>query len=175
MGNFEILKKELKNLTGSILLIGKIEAKVFSIFDKNTNISETFYLNCFNETSEGNIIDKSIADNISLKDLHKYFKDGVDNIYCNYEEIKNYLPSFIRESLRITKKKIYVFSKYKSNLNHLIKKYKRYNLNCTVYNFDNYDLLVVEANDIIVHFFKELYYYIIDNIEKIYNYISDNV
>ena len=38
---------------------------------------------------------------------------------------------------------------------------------------DKFNLLIIEANDIIVNEFKEIYYYLYDNVEKFYNDISE--
>ena len=169
-------KDEINNLTGILLLIGDLNSKNFPFSNKKSKLTDVFYLN-------GNVDDdfdddfdtKNIASDISLKELHNYFKDGVDNIYCNFEEVKNHFPSFFRESLRITKKNIYLVLKNKKDFKKIEKKYKRYNINCRLYDFKKCNVMVIEANDIIVSPFKSAYHYIIDNIEKLYNYISDNV
>jgi len=171
------LKEELEKLEGTLLIIGSLNEEIFSTLDSNKKIKETFYL-CNSENSLDDDIEDNVgnvANNINLKELHKYFKNGVDNIYCNYDDIKNHIPAFIRESLRVTKKNIYIYFKYKNDYKKIAKKYKRYKLNCNFYSLDDFNVGVIEANDIIVHLPKETYYYFVDNIEKIYNYISDNI
>ncbi len=177
MKNFNELKDEFKNFAGKILLIGKLNNNVYSLFDSNTKITETFYLNSSNfvETKEVDSNSKNIANNMNLKDLHKYFKEGVDNICCNYNEIKDYLPAFIRESLRITIKKIYIFFDNKKDFKIIEKKYKRYKLKIDFYSFDDYNLAIIETNDIMVGFFKEKYYYFLDSVENLYTYVSNNI
>ena len=176
MESFEDLEFELKSLTGSILLIGELEEEIMNLLSENKNLSETFYLN-HNSKNGGEITneDLSIDNNLNLKNLHKYFKDGVDNIYASFDEIKDYIPAFIRESLRITKKNIYISFENKSDYKKISKKYKRYKIKCDFYSFDDYNLAIIEANDLIVHFFKEHYYYFIDSVERLYNYVSENV
>ena len=175
MNNFNDLKKEIKSLDGSLLLIGEFDNRNFPL-DNSRNIQEIFYLNGNAEgASDSEISTKNIASNMHLRELHKYFKDGVDNIYCNFDEINKHIPSFIRESLRITKKNIYIIFSNKNSYKKIEKKYKRYKINCNLYSFDNINIAVIEANDIIVPFFKESYYYIIDRIEATYNDISENI
>ena len=101
--------KEIPKLEGSILLIGDLLA-IEEKIEKNTKITEVYCLNKNNniletesETSE------SINNDFNLEHIHEYLKNGVDNVFCNYEEIKNEIPSFVREILRVTKKNIYVF------------------------------------------------------------------
>jgi len=177
MSNFKDLVKELQTLEGELLLIGNIEDKILELIDKNKKVTETYYLN--HNSSDENKTDSSslsdVANNIYIKELHKYFKDGVDNIYCDYSEIKAYIPSFIRESLRITKKNIYITFLKEENYNFIEKKYQRYGLNCNLYSYDECNVLVIEANDIIVHSPKETYYYVKDNIEKLYYDISESI
>ena len=175
MKSFSELKKEINTLTGSLLLIGNFDDKKFPL-TKGNNLSDIYYLNSNNFTdSTVDVSLKDIASNIHLKELHKYFKDGVDNIYCNYDEIKDYIPSFFRESLRITKKNIYIVFNNKKNYSKIEKKYKRYNINCTLYSFNECNIAIIEANDIMVNPIKEFYYYLLDKVESIYNYISENV
>ncbi len=175
MESFSDLKKEVNSLEGGILLIGDLDSKNFPLSNKN-KLTDVYYLNGNDDDLDDEEIDaKDIASNIHLKELHKYFKDGIDNIYCNYLEVKSYVPSFFRESLRITKKNIYIVLKNKTDFKKLAKKYRRYKINCNLYSFKECNIMVVEANDIIVNPFKETYYYIIDNLERIYDYISDQV
>ena len=97
----------------------------------------------------------------------------MDNVFCNYEEIKNEIPSFVREILRVTKKNIYVFFKKKEDYTFLKDKFKRYNLKISENEEEQY--FIIEANDIVVTQTKEIYYYFLDNLEKIYNKISDSI
>ena len=98
--------KEIPKLEGSILLIGDLLA-IEEKIEKNTKITEVFCLNNNNnsldtdsETSE------SINNDFNLKHLHEYLKNGVDNVFCNYEEIKNEIPSFVREILRVAQEPV---------------------------------------------------------------------
>ena len=178
MNNYKDFKNMLKALEGDILLIGKIDDKVFNLLDNNSKITDTYYLNCdvqhFKKQDYDNL-SEDVASNINLKEMHKYFKDGIDNIYCNFDEIKKHIPSFIRESLRITKKNIYIVFNEKNDYQKIEKKYKRYGLKVEFNSFDNYNIAIIEANDIIIHFPKETFYYIKDSLEKIYNDISDSI
>ena len=178
MKNFKELKNEIKSLEGSILIIGVFEEKIFDLLENNSKIPDVYYLNdsSNHNSSKGYKDDlKGVANNIHIKELHKYFKDGVDNIFCNFDEIKDHIPSFIRESLRVTKKNIYINFLNENNYKFIEKKYSRYGLKCELSSFDDYHIAKIEANDIIVHFPKETYYYIKDNFEKFYDYVSDNI
>ncbi len=110
MKNFKELKNEIESLEGSILIIGAFKEEIFDLLENNSKIPDVYYLNdssnhnYFEEYEDGL---KGVANNIQVKEIHKYFKDGVDNIFCNFDEIKDHVPSFIRESLRVTKKNIY--------------------------------------------------------------------
>ena len=169
----EEVKKIIKSLEGDLLVIGNFESEFFDLLNKNKSIKETYYLNSNDKKNNYESDDSlaSVANNMDLKELHKYFKKGIDNIYCNFNEIKNYIPAFIRESLRVTKKNIYIVFEKKTNFKKIEKKYKRYGLNCSF--VDN--TAIIEANDIIIHWPKETYYYIKDCLEKAYNDVSVNV
>lgn len=168
--------KQLKEFAGSILIIGDLGEKANELLDNNTNITETYWLN-----SSSSILDNDdessidVASDFNLADLHKHLKKGIDNIICNYKEIEKVIPKFIRESLRVTKKNIYIYFTKEIDYELILKKYKRYNLSCEVEEYKEFNFLIIEANDIIVNDFKEQYYYLVDNLEKIYNNISDNI
>ena len=165
--------KEIPALEGSILLIGDllvIEEKV----EKNPKITEVYCLNNNGYDSDTDSENsESINNDFNLKHLHEYLKKGVDNVFCNYEEIKNEIPSFVREILRVTKKNIYVFFTKKEDYDFLKNKFKRYNLEIKENEEERY--FIIEANDIVVTQAKEIYYYFLDNLEKIYNKISDSI
>ena len=167
---------KIKDFVGSILIIGDLGEKVSELIENNTNITETYWLNSvasLNDEDDEASID--VASDFNFAYLHKHLKKGIDNTICNYNEIKKVIPKFIRESLRITKKNIYIYFDKEIEYELVLKKYKRYNLKCEIEEYKEFNLLIVEANDIIVNTFKENYYYIIDNLEKIYNNISDNI
>lgn len=167
---------ELKSLKGSILTIGTFAEEIEEELEKNTKITEVYYLNSITKKGGDECDnDQDIASDIKIAHIHKYFKKGIDNILCNYDEIKKDIPAFVRESLRITKKDIYILLPKNIESEDLIKKYKRLNLEYSIIKEADYDLLVVNANDIIVSSFKELRYYIEDNLQKIYNKISDAI
>ena len=88
MNDFNELKKEFKSLNGNILLIGDLTDKLFSIIENNSKLTGTFYLNSYSKKSDIELESASVnvASNMSLKNLHKYFKNGINNICCNYNE-----------------------------------------------------------------------------------------
>ena len=178
MKNFKDLKNEIKSLEGSLLIIGIFSDKIFNLLENNSKVPDVYYLNS-NDTNKSSRTDESnlkgVANNIHIKEIHKYFKDGIDNIFCNFDEIKEHVPSFIRESLRVTKKNIYINFSSEKDYKMIEKKYSRYGIKCELSSFEDYHIAKIEANDIIVHFPKETYYYIIDNCEKLYNYMSENI
>lgn len=160
----------LKKISGSIILIGSIDSKYLG-----DDLTEVYYLNdkySGSASSEaGNSID--ISKSMFLKDLHKHFKNGIDNICANFDEIKNYVPAFLRESLKITKKDIYVIFKYKKDFEFLKKKFKRFNLEIEKYEFDKQLVMKVKVSK--TSGFKRNIYYITDSIQRWYNYISENI
>lgn len=168
------LKQTIKALVGSVLIVGDFGEKFEETLDKNTKITETYWVNANSQVQEQTdepVID--VAYDFNFAKLHKYLKKGIDNTFCNYNEIKKVVPKFIRESLRVTKKNIYIIFDKKSDLEFVLKKYKRYQLSYEVKTDDKFNLLIIEANDIIVNEFKEIYYYLYDNVEKFYNDISE--
>ena len=176
MKSFYDLKNEIKKLSGSLLVIGEITNKKISPSD-NSNFTDVFFLNSDKEANGKGTgtSTEDIGSDLHIRELHKCFPNGIDVVFCNYAEIREHVPSFIRESLRITKQKIYVVFKTKKEYKYIEKKYKRYKLECDYTEVDDDYILTVEINNSKISFLKKFYYYLIDKIEYLYNYISDNI
>ncbi len=169
------LKQKIKNVDGSLLVIGELGDNIESYITSNQKITETYWLNSnsIDDLTDDEAID--IGKDISLNKLRNYLKQGIDNVICDYSEIKNHIPEFIKESLNVTKKNLYLFTKKGDKYKKLLKKFKRYKLNYTIEELEDGNVIVIEINDIIVNRFKEKYYYFIDQVEKYYDKISDSI
>ena len=160
--------KIFKELSGSVLIIGNIDESYLG-----KNITEVYYMN--SNDFKTNEIDNNMLDvekNIHLKNLHKCFKNGIDNICANYNEIKDYYPAFIRESLKITKKEIYIIFMNKNDYEFILKKFKKYNLEIEKQESD-YLVMKVKVNK--TNYLVREFYYILNSLEKFYNYVSNNI
>lgn len=168
------LEEKIINEEGTFLFLGMVLPALAPIFEKNSKIKETYYINASTKGEKEGFGSHDVAKNVALKDIHKYFKDGVDNFYCEFSEVKKYVPAFIRESLRITKNNIYICFNNKKDYQKIKNKYDRYQIASTLFIVDNKYIGLFYANDILIPFFKELKFYFHDTLEKWYEYINEN-
>ena len=155
------LKDIIKNMNGKVIAIGTDE-KINNCLMKNENI-DCVLLNSY---SKGN--KKGRAKTIRIKKIRRKFKKKkIDYIICNYNEISKYMNTFIKDSVYITKNKIYYYNVSKDDIN--VKKYKRYNTK--IVNIGK--LIEIDMNFSKTNIFKDIYYAIIDNFTKVIEFIGD--
>lgn len=170
------LKNISKNIDGNIITIGLEYKTVINELDKNKQINN-FYSMEFNgkKRSKNKEKNRKKRKTISIKKIRKIFKKKrIDYIICNSEDINRFLRTFIRDSVYINKKKLYIYGNKKNIDFELIeKRYKRYNTTINITEYDQYFLIEIDNTNAFNNFFKDLFYSIIDILYLIYNIIGD--
>lgn len=160
-----MLNKELKKISGSVLGIG-LDEKAQNILDKNKNVVECFLLN---SNSTGNSKTKGRTKTINIKKIRKTFrKKSFDYIIGNFEELKPYLRSFIKNSIYLNKGKIYFYNITDFELEELENRYKRYNSKIDI----SKDLVIIDNNNAKTNILKNIVYYTRDLTYDIIDYIG---
>ena len=169
---FELIKK----MEGNVIGIG-LDYKLLDGFKNNNKVN----VYTIDQAKPGLGISKrkkrttSSGKTINIKKLYKYFKkDSVDYIICNVEEVNDYLKYFIRDSIYLDKKKIYLYGdKNTLDTELLEKRYKRYNSNIEIKEFKDNILLSIDNSNIKINWFKNKLYYISDTLYNIAEFISN--
>ena len=160
------MNNELKKISGSVLGIG-LSNKEQQIIDKNDKVIECYLLNSNSTTSLGN--SKEYTKVIDIKKIRKIFrKKSFDYIICNFEELKPYLRSFIKNSIYLSRNKIYFYSINDFELEELKNRYTRYGSNVEI----KKDLFIVDNNNSKTNIFKNIFYYFCDLIYDVIDYIG---
>lgn len=160
-----MLNKELKKISGSVLGIG-LDEKAQNILDKNKNVVECFLLN---SNSTGSSKTKGRTKTINIKKIRKIFrKKSFDYIIGNFEELKPYLRSFIKNSIYLNKGKIYFYNITDFELEELENRYKRYNSKIDI----SKDLVIIDNSNAKTNILKNIIYYIRDLTYDIIDYIG---
>ena len=159
------LKNIIKNLSGNVLGIG-LEENLASLIEKNDKIIECNLLNSYNKGKfKKNFFNKTIR----IKRIRKIFKKKrVDYVICNYNEIKDYLNTFVKDSIYINKNKIYFYGDIDHELLKL--KYSRYD---TKINVISKNILEIDVSLAKNNFFKDNYYRFIDFKNRLVEIIGD--
>ena len=168
------MERKIKKLQGSVLGIGIQDENMLKAIDKNKKIVFCDLL-----------LSKDIDDNdeegsstrfkqIKFKKLKKYYKKNkIDTTIVNFESILPYYRSFIKNSVCITNKNIWIYSKEESEfLSIYIKRFERYNVEVKKENKQNEVLYILNLENKKNYKFK-IFYYIYDLLYDIANFISD--
>lgn len=127
---FNELKKIISSISGSLLMIGIDDDKIQTLANNNEKISY-FDILTKNEKSKGFGFGKNKTINIR-KLKNKYKPKSLDYILVDYDSIKKYIRFFVRDSVSINAKELYIIGKVESVDVQLIeKRYSRYNVKIT--------------------------------------------
>lgn len=126
----KFLLTKIKSMQGSLIGIG-IESEKIKKAIQNNNGIETCYL--LEETSSNfnkkKLKLKEKGRTINIKKIRKTFKKKrIDNVICNYQTVKPFLKTFVRDSVYINKGYLFIYGT-KEELEDLKNRYQRYTTN----------------------------------------------
>lgn len=159
------LKTIVKKLSGNVLGIGLSE-DLTTLIENNNNIIECNLLNSY---VKGKFKKSFFKKTIRIKKIRKVFKKKkIDYIVCNYDEISNYLNTFVKDSIYINKGKIYFYGNIDIDLLKL--KYGRYDVKINLV-----DKKIIEIDTSLAknNFFKDNYYRLVDFKNHLIEIIGD--
>ncbi len=184
------LIKIIKKLNGSVLALG-LSTDLIVKLQENMNILDLDTINLTHKkkgeiNSRTKIDEKKLeaydtkykiqrlkSKKINIKKLRKlYNKKKTDYIICNYEEIKKYMRYFIKDSVYINSKTLYLYGISNKEVNTIIKKYKRYDVLIKPTIKNDYFILEID-NTNSKNSIKDILYFIGDTIESITDFIGD--
>lgn len=160
------MNKELKNIHGNVLGIGLTE-KMIDILNQNKHIIE-----CYLMDSDSNNIENSKGCNktVNIKKIKKIFKKkSFDYIICNFEQIKPYLRSFIKNSIYLNKGKVCFYNIKDFELAELERRYCRYHATSEI----KKDFIIIDTTLSKTNFLKNGCFYIRDLGYDIVDYIGN--
>ena len=170
------LTKIIKKLSGSVLSIG-LDDTLNEELECNKNIEELDEINIISKKNGSIKTNKQIkmkSKKINIKKLKKiYNKKKTNYIICNYEIIKRYMRYFVKDSVYINNKTLYLYGSSVKETKQIIKKYKRYNVLIKPTEKDNYFILEIDNTNSKNNVFKEIFYFIYDTLELISDLIGN--
>ena len=159
------MNNELKKISGSVLAIG-LDDKQQNILEKNKKVLECYLLS---ESSNGIGNFKGYSKTINIKKIKKIFrKKRFDYIVGNFNELKPYLRSFIKNSVYLNKGKLYFFNINDFEMDELEKRYIRYGADIDVQK----DFVMIDNKNSKTNIFKNIFYYMCDLIYDVIDYIG---
>lgn len=164
------LKEILKNISGNILLIGNYSNNIENLINQNKNIifCDQLTNNSNNKTSNKTKKNKKI----NIKKIKKHYKKNkINNTIVNYQEIKEYKKTFIKDSTFITKNNIIVIDK--NNEEEILNMYKRYSEEIQTINCLDGKIYIINSSKIKNNIIKDLFYLIYDTFIDIIEIITN--
>ena len=159
------MNNELKKISGSVLGIGLSE-NFQKTLEKNDKVLECYLLNSEGSSGEGS---KGYSKIINIRKIRKVFREKrFDYIICNFEELKPYLRSFIKNSIYLNKNKIYFYNIKDFELEELEKRYIRYGSNIQ----KNKNIFIIDNNNAKTNIFKNTYFYFCDLVYDVIDFIG---
>ena len=159
------MNSELKKISGSVLGIGLSE-KEQNILDKNDKVVECYLLSS-NNTSDGG--SKGYNKTIDIRKIKKLFrKKSFDYIVGNFEELRPYLRSFIKNSIYLNKNKIYYYNIQDFDAEELENRYTRYGSSVE----KKKNIMIIDNSNAKTNIIKNIFYYLCDLIYDAIDYIG---
>ena len=177
--NKELLKIS-KCLSGNVLGIGLKDDKLVDSLYNNDLILDLTLLDPYKKNNKKLSLKKSSTKkmkSINIKKIKKKFKHKkVDFIICNNEDIKKYYRTFIRDSVYINKKILYIYgNKNDIDIEDIMNKYKRYDVKIELINFKDSFIIKIDNSNSDNIWLRDKLYYIYDTLVYIRDIIADGL
>lgn len=170
---FKYLEDTIKKMTGNVLAIG-IDEKLANTI-KNNNRVDAYEIS---KTERVPVFQKkkrklNRGKTINIKRLPKYFnKNSIDFIICNYEQIIKYYKYVFRDSIKLSKGKIYFYAKKDVDMDYILK-YKRYKSKIEIKEYEKSKLIIIDNKEAKTNLFKNIIFYISDTFCNFIDFISN--
>lgn len=159
------MNNELKKLEGSVLGIGLSE-KEQEILQNNKKVIECYLMD---SNSKGSSKGKGKTKTINIRKIRRKFRDkSFDYIIANFEELKPYLRSFIKNSIYLNRGKIYYYNIKDFELEELENRYVRYNSKVEI----KKNLVIIDNSNSKTNIFKNIFYYFCDLVYDVIDLIG---
>ncbi len=173
---YKYLLDIFKKIEGNVICVG-IDYKLLDGFKNNNHVN----VYTIDQAKPGISVSKrkkrttSSGKTINIKKLYKYFKrKSIDYIVCDSKEINDYLKYFIRDSIYLNNKKIYLYgNKDDIDIELLNKRYKRYKSILEVKEYKDSILLVIDTSKSRSNWFMNKIYFILDTLYNLVDFISN--
>ncbi len=173
---YKSLLEIIKKIEGNILCVG-LDDKLLEGFSKNNlvNVYTIYQAKRGLGVSKSKKRKTSSGRTISIKKLYKYFKkSSIDCIICNIEEVNDYLKYFIKDSIYLDKKIIYLYGDKKNiDLELLQKRYQRYHSKIEIKEYKDNVLLIIHNEEAKTNWLKNKLYFIKDTCYNLVEFISN--
>lgn len=170
------LEHIIKGLNGKLICIGISEKILIDNIRKNEQIFYCDLLNSDIFSKDKNKGKKKKDKTLSINDFRKYYKKKkINYTICNIKDMYKFYPKFIPDSVRINSSYIYIYGDVTYDYEKIEKKYKRYGAKIETIVDNKEFLLKIDLTHKKINFIKEKCLFVIDNIDRVIDIISDAI
>lgn len=160
------------SMEGTVIGIGIEFPRLIDELERNDHITECTLLN--EKINQSETSGKGGMKKIHIRKIRRKFKKKkIDHVLCNMEEMFPYMKTFVKDSIYITRGKIYYYGNDLDQMEMLKKRYGRYTVEWQMEKCGNTYLATIEVGSTKNHKFKEIFYYIKDTFTNGMDYMSD--
>lgn len=164
----------VKKIEGNLILIGIYDQLIFKTVDENDKITDCMIINnkkfSYGELNNG----RGRVKHYNIKRLRKTFKKKtVNNIVANYDELKNKLHHFIKNSIYISKGNIYIYCNKEEDIDELVRRYNRYETTINIEEKEECKIVIIDASKAKNKKIKDIGYTISDIVFIATDFIGD--
>ena len=153
----------LKNISGKVVTIG-VSKNILKVIEKNQNITFLDTLDTVVKDKKKNSKQSDKRKIVSIHSLkRKYKKNKIDLLILNFEEVKKYKKTFIRDSIYFSRE-IIIYN-HEEEIENLYKRYRTKTTNDVV--------LKIDARKTKISKLRNKYYYIIDTKNELLEYLTE--
>lgn len=172
---YKYLLDIIKKIEGNIIGVG-LDSMLLDGFDKNNRVNVYTIDRAKPKIGFGKSKKRTTSSGrtINIKKLYKYFKNkSIDYIIGDIEEVNDYLKYFIRDSIYLNRKTLYLYGNKEIDIELLKKRYNRYKVNIEVKEFKDSYLLIIDTSNSKTNFIKNKLYFIADTLYNLVEFISN--
>lgn len=165
------LKTILSSLQGNILMIGNYDSKITDIVNKNSNILFCDILSNTDDNKFTSSDNDKKQKKVNIRKLRKrYKKNKLNYLIADEEQIKDYKNTFVKDSIYIASKKIYIIP---STQNVTFRMYQRYSKKIEVIECLDGKIIEVNIENVKSNKLNDAIYNIIESLLELIEFIGN--
>lgn len=167
-----VLNRYVKKMEGNLVGIGLKDTDLIKNIEKNNKIVMCDLLNSISINSKKST--KKREKKKYVKNLKKHYKyKNINNMIINASEVENILKILIKDTVYINKGFIYYYSKKKSLLELIEKRYNRYTKDTKIVKYEDGYILQINTEKAYNSIIKDGFYYILDTLYNVADIIGN--
>lgn len=161
----------LEQLSGKVVGIG-LKKELVEVINQNEQVSNFTLLESNFNKQKGKSGRVKV---VHIKKIHKIFKKKrIDYTIVNFKDVERFMKYFIKNSIFITKQKIYLYGNInKDQVEEIIQKYERYQVKINLNRYGKKVIIEIDSTNSYNNYFKDRLYLLIDTLDELLTVLSD--